>query len=170
MSGTMDHVTLTVKVDSKALKTGNLGITADDPLLRDYTQLLANGTGANQASNHWHDQRTIAASGNDDLDISGVLTNVFGTSMVFTKIKALIVKAAGNTNDVIVGGAASNQFATFLGAATHTIKVKPGGLLVLVAPDANGYAVTAGTGDILRITNGGAGTSVTYDIVLIGVD
>ena len=70
-----------LQVDSKALKTGNLGISADDPLLRDYTQLLANGTGANQASQHWHDQRTT--SGNDDLDISGSLTNVFGTSPFF---------------------------------------------------------------------------------------
>lgn len=167
MSGTMDHVNLIVKIDSKATKTGNLGILADDPLLRDYTQALANGTGANQASQHWHDQRST--SGNDDLDISGVLTNVFGTSIVFTKIKALIVKAAvANGNDVIVGGGASNQFATPFGSATDKVKVKPGGLLVLVAPDVNGYAVTAGTGDILRVASGGG--SVTYDIVLIGTD
>jgi hypothetical protein len=167
MSGTMDHVTLTLKVDSKALKTGNLGISADDPLLRDYTQLLANGTGANQASQHWHDQRTTA--GNDDLDISGSLTNVFGTSIVFTKIKAIIIKAASaNVGDVLVGAAASNQFLTFLGSATDKIKVKPGGLLILVAPDANGYAVTAATGDILRVASSSG--SVTYDIILIGVD
>jgi hypothetical protein len=33
--------------------------------------------------------------------------------------------------------------------------------------DALGYLVTAGTGDVLRITNGGAG-AVTYDIAIVG--
>jgi hypothetical protein len=28
--------------------------------------------------------------------------------------------------------------------------------------------VTAGTGDILQVANSGAGTSVTYDIIVIG--
>jgi hypothetical protein len=41
-------------------------------------------------------------------------------------------------------------------------------MLLLVAPDAAGYAVTATTADILRVTNGGAGTSVVYEIVILG--
>jgi hypothetical protein len=69
---------------------------------------------------------------------------------------------------VIVGGAAANQFLTWVGAATHTVTVRPGGLFQLIAPDATAYAVTATTADLLRITNSGAGTSVTYDIVLLG--
>jgi hypothetical protein len=44
-------------------QSSTLGLTtAKDDLTGDYTQLLANGTGANQASNMFHDRRTLAAS------------------------------------------------------------------------------------------------------------
>jgi hypothetical protein len=32
----------------------------------------------------------------------------------------------------------------------------------------NGITVTPATGDLIHITNGGAGTNVTYDVVIIG--
>jgi hypothetical protein len=100
-----------------------------------------------------------------------VLTNAFGAVLTFTKIKALIIRAAaGNTNDIVVGNAASNGFISPFGALAHTVKVKPGGLFVLVAPDVNGYAVVAATGDLLHVANGGAGTPVSYDIFILGVD
>ena len=139
------------------------------PLARTYQLQYSTGTGANQADRIWHDQRTIAASGTDDLDLAGVLVDVFGATVTFARIRAIVVQAAsGNTNNVVIGAAASNQFATWVGAATHTVNVRPGGLFTLAATDATSYAVTAGTGDLLRIANSGAGTSVTYDVVLIG--
>jgi hypothetical protein len=145
--------------------------TADDPLARDYTQLLSSGTGANQASNMFHDQRTIVASSSENLDLSGALVNAFGVTLVFTKIKALFIRAAAaNANDVLVGGAGSNCWVGWVGDATDIVKVKPGGTLLWIAPDVNGGAVVAGTGDILKVANGGAGTSVTYDVVILGTD
>jgi hypothetical protein len=130
---------------------------------------LADGTGAGQADRMWSDRRTIAASGTDDLDLAGVLTDAFGAVVTFARVRGLLVKAAAtNTNNVVVGGAASNQFATWAGGVAHTVNVRPGGMLLLGATDATSYAVTAGTGDLLRIANSGAGTSVTYDIVIIG--
>jgi hypothetical protein len=133
-----------------------------------YQQDFADGTGDDQAKSRWTDQRTIAASGTDDLDLAGSLLDDYGNVITFTNVKVIMVRAAdANTNDVVVGGAAANQFFTFLNAATDKIKIKPGGILVLVAPN-TGYAVTAATGDILRIANGGAGTSVTYDIEIVG--
>jgi phosphoserine phosphatase len=84
-------------------------------------------------------------------------------------VKALIIKAAAaNTNDVVVTSAAANGFITWTKAAGDGVNVKPGGILVLVAPNAAGYGVTAGTGDLLNIANSGAGTGVTYDIIVIG--
>jgi len=139
------------------------------PLARTYQLLYSTGTGANSADRIWHDQRTIAASGTDDLDLAGVLVDVFGATVTFARIRSIVVQAASaNTNNVIIGAAASNQFATWVGAATHTVTVRPGGLFCVANSDATGYAVTAGTGDLLRIANSGAGTSVTYDIILIG--
>jgi hypothetical protein len=136
-----------------------------------YTVNLTDGTAAGQANRIFHDTRTLAASANEDLDLAGVLTDAFGASLTFARIKGLIVAAsAANANNVIVGGAASNQFVSWVGAGTHTLTVRPGGVLALMAgaADATGYAVTAGTGDLLRIANSGAGTSVSYDVILVG--
>jgi hypothetical protein len=128
------------------------------------------GTGADQANRLYQGRRTLTASSTEDLDLSGTtLLDSYGVAIAFARIKALIVKAAaGNANNVIVGGASANQWVGPFGAAAHTIAVKPNGTLVLTAPDATGWAVTAGTGDLLKIANSAGGTSVTYDIFLIG--
>jgi hypothetical protein len=161
---------LALQVSATGLQTVGLG-TSDDPIALDYTQLLASGTGANQASNIYHDRRTLGASASESLDLAGVLTNKFGTVLTFTKIKAIIIHASsGNTNNVLVGGAASNQFINWVADASDVLAVRPNGTFIIVAPDATGYAVTAATGDLLKIANSAAGTSVTYDIVIIGVD
>ena len=134
-----------------------------------FVDTLATGTGANQADLLWTDTRTIAASGTDDLDLAGVLTDAFGDTATFARVKGLIVRAAdGNTNNVVIGAAASNQFVGFFGASTHTVAVRPGGVFTIYSPDATAYAVTASTADLLRIANSSSGTAVTYDIVIIG--
>lgn len=146
--------------------------------LGDVTQVVSNvssfvltdGTGANQAKSLFSDTRTLAASGTENLDLAATLLDAFGVAITFTKVKALIIKAsAANTNDVVVGGHATAACFSFFGAATHTMKVKPGGMIALVAPDANGYAVTAATADMLTVTNSAGGTSITYDVIIIGV-
>lgn len=130
---------------------------------------LTDGSGANQATNCFSDTRVLAASATEALDLSGVLLNAFGQVITFARIKALMIFAsAGNANDVLVGGAATNGFVTPFTGATHQNRVKPGGSLIITAPDAIGLLVTAATGDLLQITNGGAGTSVSYDVILIG--
>lgn len=143
--------------------------TPSAPMTRTYQQLLTEGVGLNQVNRLWHDQRTLAASANEDLDLAGVLTDPFGGTITNARIKGIVIKAAAtNTNNVIVGGAATNAFINWVGAATHTLTVRPDGVFALFAPDAGGYAVTAGTGDLLRVANSGAGSSITYDIVLLG--
>lgn len=130
---------------------------------------LDNGTGANAADKLFMDTNTIAASGNVDIDLAGSLTDALGVALTFAKVKAIFLRAAsGNTNDVVIGAAASNAFVGPFGSGSDTLAVAPGGFLALVAPGAAGWAVTAGTGDLLRIANGGAGTAVTYDVVIIG--
>jgi len=144
--------------------------SASYPIQYGPSYAFSNGSGANQAQKIWTDTRTINASSSDDLDLSGVLTDIYGNVLSLTIVKAIVIKAAAaNVNDVVVGGAASNQVASIFNAVTEKIKVKPGGLFVIVAPDVNGYAVTAGTADLLRIANGGAGTSVDYTAVIVGV-
>lgn len=134
-----------------------------------YPIVLEDGTGANQAKIIWTDKRQIAASGNDDLDLAGGIVDALGNTITMTRLKAIILKAlATNVNDVLVGGAAAAQITTLFGASGDLIRVKPGGVFMLIAPDATGYVITATTADILRITNGAGGTAVDYEITLIG--
>ena len=145
------------------------GRTVEDSISYNPTLVFVDGTGANQATKSFLDTRTLAASANESLDLAGGLTDAFGNALTFTKIRALMIRAAaGNTNNVLVGGAASNGFVTPFSDATDVAVVRPGGLLLLAAPDATGYAVTAGTGDLLKVANGGGSSAVTYDIFLLG--
>lgn len=129
---------------------------------------LSSGTGSGQAQQLFSDTRTLAASATENLDMAGSLVDAFGTTLTFATIKVVkICAAAANTNNVVVGGAGSNTFVGMFSAATDKIAVRPGGCFVWVAPQ-TGATVTAGTGDILLIANSGAGTSVTYDVILIG--
>lgn len=169
MPGTIDHANLTLKLDALQLSALDLG-SATFPILLDLSTRLSNGTGANQASQVWSDTRTLGPSATENLDLSGAFTNAFGVSVAFTKIKAIIIRAAsGNTNNVNVQTGATNGTPVFL-AASDGLAVRPGGVFLLTAPDVNGITVTSGTGDILTITNSAGTTSVTYDVVVIGTD
>jgi hypothetical protein len=129
----------------------------------------ANGTGADQGDLIFSDQRTLTASATENLDLAGVLTNQFGATLTFARVNAIAVCAASaNTNNVLVGGAATNAFVNWVSDATDVVAIRPGGCVVLVARDATGYAVTAGTGDILKVTNSAGSTSVVYDVLIVG--
>lgn len=138
------------------------------PLAISKSLTWATGTGVDQADKIFHDERTLAASTAEDLDVAGVLTDAFGVTFTLARLKAIYVFAlAANTNNVNVTRPAANGVPLFL-AASDGIAVRPGGMFVWIAPDATGVAVTAATGDLITFTNSAAGTSVTYDVVLIG--
>jgi len=130
---------------------------------------LASGVGLNQADRIYSETRTLAASANVTLDLSGVLLDIFGAAILFARLKAIILlPLAANVNNVVMGAAAATIFLGPLGGATHTIATAPGGMTCLVAPTAVGWSVGAGATDFLMFANGGAGTGVTYDLILIG--
>lgn len=130
---------------------------------------LDTGTGLNAADKAYVDTNTLAASGTLDLDLAGSLTDALGAALTFARVKAIFLRAAlGNTNNVVLGGAAATQFVGPFGAATHTISVRPGGFLAIMAPDATAWPVVAGASDFLRFANSAAGTTVTYDVLIIG--
>ena len=162
---------ITVTSDLTYSSTLDIGSATHKVNISDLTS-FQDGEAANQAEVLFTDQRTLSASANEELDLSGTsLQDAFGNDVAFTSIKAMIITAAsGNTNNVLVGGAAVNAWSTWASDPTDEVVVKPGGTLVLIDPSAGGYAVTAGTGDLLRIENSSSGTSVTYDITLIGTE
>jgi len=166
-------MTLATKIDLSVIAALSNALdlaSADSTLNLSQQYRLATGTGADKADRLWHDTRTLAASATEDLDLAGTaLLDPLNTTAVFARVKGLLVVADRlNVNNVLVGGAASNAFINWVSDATDKVVVRPGGALLLVAPDATGYAVTATTGDLLRIGNSGAGSSVTYKIVIVG--
>jgi hypothetical protein len=132
---------------------------------------LTPGVGAGQADRAYIQSHTLAGSANIDLDLTGVLLDVFGDACNFVKVKAIAVFAdAGNTNNVVVGAAAATVFVGPFGGSTHTIAVKPGGVFSIVcgATESTGWAVGAGSTDLLRFTNSAGGTNVTFVVCLVG--
>lgn len=143
-------------------------VTGAAPL--EYTKKMTwtNGTTADKADLVFSDTRTVTASSTDPLDLAGSLASVYGATLTFVELKALLVVAStANTNNVRVNRPASNGVPLFL-AASDGIDVPPGGLFFWACPADGKVTVTASTGDILNFDNSSSGTSVTYDVVIIG--
>lgn len=158
---------VTARIDATYKNVVDLG-TAVDTFTKTSKIELSDGTGANSADRMFHDQRTLAASAAEDLDLAGVLVNEFGAVTTFVELRAVLITAAtGNTNNVRVTRPASNGVPLFV-AAGDGIDIPPGGSFMWACGADGKVTVTAATGDLLTVTNGGAGTSVTYDVVIIG--
>jgi hypothetical protein len=128
---------------------------------------LDSGTATGQADTLFTGERTLSASASENLDFAGALTDNLGNTLTFGHIKALEIEAdAGNTNSVIVGATASNQFIAGFGGATHSWTLGPGDRMVVYSKA--GWAVTPSTGDLLKVANSGSGTSVKYRITALG--
>lgn len=140
-------------------------VTPTAPQLFSYLAELTSGAGLNAANAVWSDQRTVAASTTDSLDLKGSLTDALGVAFTPARIKGLIVRNRG-AQEIALTRPASNGV-PWLSAAGDAVIIRPGGVNLWLAPDATGVAVTAGTGDLIDIVNG-AGSSVIYDIVIIG--
>jgi len=154
------------------INTGSADLTSPTETVIDSANwpvwTVTDGTGANQMDIIWHDQRTLAATTSENLDLAGSLTDTYGTTLTFVKVKFIYVGAATANGGLIqVGGAASNAFVNWVANSSDIIQVRAGGAFILYTPDATGYAVTAGTDDILKINNTDS-AEATYDIVIGG--
>lgn len=128
---------------------------------------IASGTGAGMADKVYGATRTLAASGTEDLDLSGALTNQLGT-VVFVKIKAIFVyAAAANTNSVQVTRTATTGVNSPFLADGDGISLSPGAMFLWASPTTGG-TVTNATDDTLTVTNSAGGTGVDYTIIIVG--
>lgn len=135
-----------------------------------WTQSLTIGTGVGNADQCFADERTLAGSANETLDLQS-LTTRFGVAVVLTKVKLLAIKVVSTNSDstITVGASGANAFnAPFGGDDTFAITIRPGGWAIFVCDDSTSYAVSATAKD-LKIVNNSA-TSLTYDIIVVGID
>jgi hypothetical protein len=157
--------TITTGISGSYVGPDELAPTA--PLSYSARTAYTPGTTAGKCDRLFKDTRTVAASANDDLDLAGGVTDAFGRTLTFVKVREImIIATATNTNNVVVGGG-SNPFLGPFADATDKIVLAPGAQARITAPAA-GWTVTAGTGDILRIANSAGGTTVEYVIWVFG--
>lgn len=164
------NLNTTLKVICEALfsnpATASQFATADANVNRSQFATLTSGVGLNQVDKAFSETRTIAAAGDHTYDLTA-LTDIFAGALAFVRVKAILIfAAAANTNNVVMGNAAGDQFLGPLGAANDTISVAPGGCLVCLAPTAAGWALGITTD--LMIANSAGGTGVTYDLLILG--
>ena len=131
---------------------------------------VTSGTGDSQANLVFRDQRSLALSTSENIDLAGVLIDSYGTTLTFVDVKMLYVFAAAtNGGNIIVGGAAANAFLGPFADATDKMKLPASAWLKWVAP-IDGYPVTATTADILKIENDDGVAAGIYDIVIVGTN
>lgn len=129
---------------------------------------LTNGVGDEQADAVWHDQRTLATAASESLDLYGALTGPLGVTVNMVKLKILYIENTSTLYDLKIGGAAAEEWTSWVGAAGDKVVIKPGGAILLVAPKAAGYSLgAAGANAQLKVENTGAG-DCTYKIVVVG--
>ena len=142
----------------------DVGTVQSTPALS-VNDVFTNGSGANKIEAVVYDTGSIAASGSADVDLAGALKDPAGDAVTLTKVKGFIVKNTSTTGDgITVGG----TFASWLAAGGDAVKVMPGGSIVVSNPTADGYAVTAGSADVMTLTNLDSVNAQTYEVEVLG--
>lgn len=151
------------------------GSDPSDAMSYTFSKSLADGSGDDQAQQLFHLSGTLAAAASVTYDLAGGATfkDVFGRTITLTAIKALYIENDGTASGIKVGGGSDGSgtaaLASLFGATNDKLIVKPSGAILAVAPKA-GYAVSAGTADILRLEHDSTSSdTVTYNIAIVGV-
>lgn len=168
-NGTLTNPTLTGSLTG-ASDAFSIGANSLDAITISYTS----GTGDNQANQWYVLQRTVTAGGNTDLDLAATLTNRFGQTITFAKVRTLILKLRSKTasTDYLQVGpqGVTNGWQGPWSAVDADSWIRVDSLLILDNPTDNGIgAVTSGSADVLRLNCPGA-NNVTVDVLIFGVE
>jgi hypothetical protein len=147
--------------------TGTVGLAdASVPLNVAYTKTFANGVGASQADKVYSVQLSILTGATSTTDLQGSLVDALGAAFTPAKLRCVYIEsAAANTTNLTLFGDAAHV--PFLNTVATTMTLQPGGVFLYCNPPLAGTAVTAATGDILKIVNA-SGATATVNMVLIG--
>lgn len=131
---------------------------------------LVDGTATGQADRIYAARRTLAASGNETLDLAGSLADVFGTTISFAKVKLILIRNVSTVAATLEFGPNASNGAGIGGfwkaAANKSVIPKDNAFRIFYDPA--GWSVTAGSADLLYVENINGSNAATYDIVIIG--
>lgn len=158
---------LSTPTDQINIGTGTSGSQGFSELVAEW----ASGTSDNQANEWFHDQRTVAATTADNLDLAGTLTNrLTGATITFTVIKLMLFRIISPDGTKALAVGPRNQTNAWAGPWV-------GGVGATVYDDVKDWMVwvnrygwgtiTAGSADVLGVYNSSA-SQLTYDVILIG--
>ena len=160
---------VSIKIEIEETKSTDLG---NSRLLHSFT-IGSQGTGiveypdgsaAGSVDLVYSDTFSIAGASTQTYDLAGSLTSILdGSAVTFTKIYGFAVVQDTGAFTITVG-AGSNPLLNWVKATGDGVLIGNLGYLVICDPT-NGYAVTAGTGDILTLTSTG---SVTGRVIIWG--
>jgi len=169
-----------ITATSKVILTNDGGQASDSTLVR-YLSAgtdLTNGNESSQANVHYDvTVSSLGAISTNTYDLTdSTLENPFGVACVFSSVKVLFVKnTSTSAADLLVGGgtdgAGTEAWDTWITSVadngSEVVRVPQGGMLFIEAPLA-GWAVTAGTIDVLGITNESGVNAASYELQIIG--
>jgi len=123
------------------------------------------GTNANQMGTIIVDSYTLTNSESRTIDLDSI-ANGFGDTIDFLTVRFMAISCdSDNVDPVTMGDAAANEFDSWCGGTNQTVTIRPGGIILFVAPDLTGYAV--GTDGNLKISNTGT-NNASYDLYIGG--
>lgn len=144
----------------------NDGAVDNDRL--DYAQRLLEGNGDNQAEAVWHDESQALLNGaSTTLDLSCLTRTVLGDTITvtFLTVKALlIVNHATSGGELVLGGAAADEWSEPFVADGDQITVPPDSPLLLTNRQA-GWQVDNANKNLKLAASGG---DVDYSIAIVG--
>lgn len=163
-----------VRFKGRQIGSQGVGVPQFDAAIEHLLQ-FTDGVTANKANLLYAAERTIADGANDDIDLAGALADAFGATIAGAELVGLIVLnkpvtpgAAANTTNLTIGVGTNPVTPGFLGGTAPTIgPIRPGGIFMMVNPDASGMgAIAGGASDILRIANSaGAAAKVQIGVL-----
>ena len=140
---------------------------------------LTAGTGTNQVNLIVCQDRALAASGNETLDLYGHTTplqDIFGSNALFLHIKYIriyLLPGQGDITGLTIGNAGSNPLlfsngtTTVLGGTTPTFTIFPGGPAFQLGEPTAGFVVSSSHGQLL-VTNNSSTATANYRLEIGG--
>lgn len=152
---------------NSVLSYGDSYATSTLPLAISATFRLTNGTSSGNLDAVATDVNTLAASGNQTIDLTSV-TLIDGTSSGFSNLKGFFVFITSTTGQLRVGGSGTNTLQLWFSDDSDSSVIYPSGVPFMQGSPA-GITVDS-TNKTIILTNTHGSESVTYRWVAVGVE